>query len=537
MKEKRRFRLILNDDSDTLRRVPPPHTEEKVALAVDYLKGKHVDCLVWCVGEQQAYSYPAKKVESYFEKLDALDSSIFPRKNDLMYSLYKKGIDYLPLLIEEARRAGLSFVASFRMNDTHLKADPMSVLASRFWQERQHYRLWEITDGKTHYNACLDYSYPDVRNFYLTMIGEVIERYDIDGVELDCCRNPYFFQPSEAWEKRGILTDFLREVKRLLTEKGKQTGKELVLITRVPFGEERLRKGGMDIEAWLDNKLIDILVMSDLANNYNRKIEPYLTMAHKNGVLFYPCIEVDSDRYNPNFYDIITNPVAPWHHYNSSKIPRIVLVKRIRGIAQNFLGQKPDGLYMFNYPCVLNERKNNRYKDRKTFEFLTEPLNQIGEIEKLKGTSKLYTYWTECPISIETGRPAKYHQTINFLLLDPDVEEKGTRVILRFAEVAERNPNALSKYYQNPIVPPGRIRYAINGKVVDEKYIMRKQQPRGRILSDYLLRKHNMVEIDVPYGMLVCGDNNISFEVPGFPKAKDPYIYIYQLEIEVEGRQ
>ncbi|MCM8776827.1 MAG: family 10 glycosylhydrolase [Candidatus Omnitrophica bacterium] len=533
MEEKKRFRIILNDDSDTLRYIPPPHTEDKVALAVDYLKGTYVDCLCWCVGEQQAYSYPARKVESYFDKLDILDSKHFPRKNDLIYSLYKKGVDYLPLLIKESHKAGLSFIASFRMNDTHLKSDPQGVLASRFWQEHQQYRLWEITDGKTYYNAALDYSYPEVRNLYLTMISEVVERYNIDGIELDCCRNPYFFQPSEAWEKRGIFTDFMSEVKKLLMEGSRHKGKGLLLIVRIPFGEEKLKKAGIDLEALLGKKLPDILVMSDLANNYNRRIDKWLTLAHKNNVLFYPSIEADSDKTNPNFYDIITNPVAPWHSYNSPKMPEIV-VKKIRGIAQNFLAQKPDGLYIFNYPCLLNERGNNRYKDSKTFKFLTQPLREIGSPETLNGTSKLYTYWTECPIQIETGRPARYHQTVNFLLLDPDVEKREMEVIIRFAEVAERNPHAVGRYYQNPLVPPGRIKYAINGKLVDERYIRRKQQPRGRILSGYLLRKHNMIEINVPYGILVCGENSISFEIPGFPEARDPYIYIYQLEAEVK---
>lgn len=160
--------------------------------------------------------------------------------------------------------------------------------------------------------------------------------------------------------------------------------------------------------------------MSDLANNYNRNIGGYLEISHKNGVLFYPSIEADSDKNNPNFHDIITNPVAPWLNYNPPKTLEIV-VKKIRAMAQNFLSQKPDGLYLFNYPCILNERGNNRYKNRKTFEFLTEVLKEIGEPLKLKGKTKLYTYWTECPICIETGRLGKYHQTIKFLLLDPDI--------------------------------------------------------------------------------------------------------------------
>ena len=201
--------LIYNDDSDTLRRIPPPHTTEKIVRAVDYLKESQVDCLVWCIGEMQAYSYPAEKVESVFDKLDTLDSVHSPRKNDLMYNLYKKGVDYLPLLIRECRKAKLSFVAGFRMNDTHLKSNPRGILASRFWQEHQHYRLWEITDGKTYYNACLDYSFPEVRKLYLDMIEEVAERYDVDGIELDFCRNPYLFQPEAQAYFPGLSVVFV----------------------------------------------------------------------------------------------------------------------------------------------------------------------------------------------------------------------------------------------------------------------------------------------------------------------------------------
>jgi len=528
-------RIIYNDDSDTLRRIPPPHTEDKIAYAVNYMKKTQVDCLVWCIGEMQAYSYPAKRVESYFDKLKGMDSKHFPRQNDLMTILYKKGIDYLPLLIEECRRSGLSFVAGFRMNDVHLKSNPRGVYASRFWQEHQEYRLWEVTDGKTYFNACLDYSYPEVRNLYLTMVKEVAEMYDVDGIELDFCRSPYLFQPSEAWKKRNILTGFIRDVRRALEKAGREKGREIFLITRVPFGEDRLKNGGMDVESWLEKRLPDILVMSNLSNNYNTRIEPWLTMAHKKGVLFYPSIEADSDRTNPNFYQMITNPVAPWHSYNPPKTPEI-MVKKIRAMAQNFLHQKPDGVYTFNYPCILNERQNDRYNDPETFRLLTEPLSQIGKESTLRGTKKLYTYWTECPISVETGRPAKYHQTIKFLLLDPDVKKKDTKIVLRFIEIAGRNPHAEEDYRQDPIVPAGRIRYAINGKSVSEKDIKRTKRPEGRILSGFLLDRHQVVEIAVPYGMPVCGENSISFEMPGFPDARDPYIFIHQLEVEVSSR-
>lgn len=526
----RKWRVIFNDDSDTLRRVPPPHTEEKIALAIDYLKDTQVDCLVWCIADQVAYSYPSEKAESCFKKLESMDSAYWPRSKDLMFSLYQKGIDYLPILIEKCRRSDLGFVASFRMNDLHLKSDPQGLLASKFWQTHQHLRLWEIIDGKTYCNAALDYTSSEVRNLYRTMIAEVISRYDVDGIELDFCRSPYFFQPSEAWAKRGILTDFVASIRQLM----KKNGKGQLLIVRVPFGEARLKKAGIDLAAWLNKRLADVLVMSNLSNDYDLRIEPWRTLARKNRVLFYPSVEADPARYDRYSCELVSNPIAPAHNYVVPKTPEAT-VKRIRAMAQQFLSQNPDGIYLFNYPCILNERKNNRYKDRLTFRQLTEPLRQVGKIETLKGTAKQYTYWPELPISVETGRPPQYHQTIRFQLLDPDIRKAGTPVKLRFRQIACRNPHVGGKYRQNPILPAGVMQYSINGAPIEEELIVRQKQPGGRIPSGFTLKTHDLIEISLPAKRLVFGENCLAFEIPGFPKARDPYVFIYELEVEVGG--
>jgi len=57
-------RFIYNDDSCTLRTVPPPRTLDSIACALDYLKGTKGDCLCGCVGEQLAYAWPSKVIEN-----------------------------------------------------------------------------------------------------------------------------------------------------------------------------------------------------------------------------------------------------------------------------------------------------------------------------------------------------------------------------------------------------------------------------------------------------------------------------------------
>ena len=98
-------RIIYNDDTCTLRTAPQPHTVESVAHALDYLKGTQADCLCWCVGEQIAYAWPSEVIENIFE-LKERGGRLFAgweNDRDVMYTLYKQGIDYLPLLIARAQ--------------------------------------------------------------------------------------------------------------------------------------------------------------------------------------------------------------------------------------------------------------------------------------------------------------------------------------------------------------------------------------------------------------------------------------------------
>jgi hypothetical protein len=41
------------------------------------------------------------------------------------------------------------------------------------------------------------------------------------------------------------------------------------------------------------------------------------------------------------------------------------------------------------------------------------------------------------------------------------------------------------------------------------------------------------VELSLPGRELVDGMNALAFEVPGFPGTRDPYIYIYDLQVSV----
>lgn len=526
--------VILNDDSCSLRYIARPHSVDQISEPLRYLGGTAVTGLTWCMTSAGiAYSWPSKILESYYDRLAELHgpkdrkghedpAALIPADVDpgsLLVSLHRQGIDYLPILIERVREKGIRFFGSFRMNDCHHKSDPHGVLSSKFWQEHQDWRLWEVTDGFTYYNAAMDYSYPEVRERYRAAIHETLQWYDMDGIELDFCRNPYTFQPSEAWEKRQILSDFIAQVKADVDAAAQLRGRTMQLIVRIPFSQKMQRAAGMDVDAWIDNHLCDVLVMSCLANDYQQSIEPWASRCSEKGIAFYPTIEV--------------GPAHNAAHNHGTPQSTEDSIRRQRAAAQNFLGQGAAGIYMFNYPCQLYQSKRSDAE----LAALKELLNEVASKQALARKPKQYTYWTTLPIQLEARRPARFHQTVEMNIYDDDFADANTQVTISFRQAVRDNPHVEVFEYEKPrdVLPPGWVTYWLNEQAVAESSITRESQPAGRIISGFELPAHEKITLRVPPSAMKFGRNTLGFYIPKFPDKHDPYVMIYELLVTVNG--
>jgi hypothetical protein len=530
-------RIIYNDDSCTLRTAPPPHTVETLACALDYLKDTQVDCLCWCVGDQTAYAWPSKVIESFVD-LAAKGAQLcagWDFGRDVMYSLHGQGIDYLPHFIRRAHAQGLMFVASFRMNDTHIKSYPNSIFSPEFWKTHQHYRIWGATDGKSYYNAALDYSFPDVRTRYRDAIAEVLDMYEVDGIELDFTRSPYFFQPFEAWDKREILTQFVRDIGALLEKVAKERNRPQTLILRIPSRERVLRTAGIDARQWIKERLAPILVISELCGNFNQDIGDWRTWCREAGVLLYPAaFDGPAAAYNADFYSAqVRNPQGP-RHDGQVRFTDDEQIRLKRGAAQNLLAQQPAGIALFNFACWLAEGKNIMHTDPQAFQRVTSLLDELGSLDTLARKDKLYTFYMDLPIYVEANRPRRYDQTIPFLIRGADLPD--ATVTLRWRWIAEKNPHADGTFRQHPIVKPGLIKVYLNEREIPAAALQTAKAPAGRIPSGFQLKTHEIVALQVSGRDLRDGENTLAFEMPKPPHERDPYVYIYELDVEVTFR-
>ena len=512
------FRCILNDDGIGIQHVPPPHDASQVDGPIATLRGTPVDCFCWFIADEVAY-YKSDVLQTLYDLYGHREYRYTDTKgavNDLPYALYQRGIDYIPLMIDHAHDAAIAFFASFRMNDTHLKSDPQGMFAPDFWQQHPEYRLWGNTYNLSYYNAAMDYSFEEVRNRKLDAMEEVARKYAVDGIELDMGRNPYFFQPDEAWEKRDILTQFLVELRKRLDA----VGRPVQIMIRTLFAEDRLRFGGMDLRTWIEQGLMDYLCLTDLVNTFRADLAPWASLCQAHGIPMYPTLDGGTPYIDRrNFFDIFTNPNAPPHNYGAP----VDYTLTLRAAAQNFLSQEHvAGIYFFNHP------PRPFYSEPP--EFLTGAFDTLHR-------DKRYHFWKGLPLYVEAQRPARYHQTITFPVCGEDIGDPSSEVVLSFRQQAIAFPHAPRPYEQSSIVPPGLLKYTLNGEEIDESAITRHEQPAGRIHSGHTLRTHEKIEIRLPGTALCNGTNTLAFSMPKQAEIHDPYVYIFELDVEIRFRQ
>jgi len=112
-------------------------------------------------------------------------------QNRAISSLYKcyeeYHVDALQIYIDCMNKAGIRPWFSLRMNDCHFGGDPTSFLHSDMYYEELAAGHM-IGDPYGYYKYCFDFTYPRIRQAINGYISELVNKYDIFGLELDFMR-------------------------------------------------------------------------------------------------------------------------------------------------------------------------------------------------------------------------------------------------------------------------------------------------------------------------------------------------------------
>jgi hypothetical protein len=180
--------------------------------------------------------------------------------------LGQKGLDPYAIWIARCREKGISPWISMRMNDIHGVLDVNSPMHSEFWKAHPEY--WRVpgSESTEKRDRALNYGIPDVRRYNLSLIREYLERYDMDGLELDWMRWGFHFKPGHEQQGVEILNDIMREVRRMTRQWSAKRGHTIRVAARVPAVPEYARGLGMDGVAWAKEGLVDMLIPTPFFN-------------------------------------------------------------------------------------------------------------------------------------------------------------------------------------------------------------------------------------------------------------------------------
>ncbi len=262
------YPVTFNEDTHHFFIVRPAEemTEQGLRHFVDQYADTSITRILFCANGRRAF-YASDVWDRTWETPDSsADSSPFPELQ-LRYIqnskiLHAKGLDHLGIWLEQCKANGISGWLTTRMNDSHCSDDLDHFMHPPFWRDNPQY--WRIpeSDGHAWTERSFDFAHAAVRERHMTLLEEMFERYDFDGLELDWMRFGHHLRPGHEADDAHFLTEFTAQVRELADKWEKTRGHRIELSARVPARPSDSLDLGMDAVTWARDGLIDELVPS-----------------------------------------------------------------------------------------------------------------------------------------------------------------------------------------------------------------------------------------------------------------------------------
>ena len=280
-----------------------------------------------------------------------------------------EGVQPLDILIDESRKRDMLLIAGFRVNDGHGYRDlsqtaGITVAIEEVIKEHPDWELTELPNriaGDDYLPPYyLDFSSQGVRDFTIGVIKEVINRFDVDGIEL-CFRDVAYFPVGHGQEQAELMTDILRQLRAILDEKAKARNKGLLLGARVCCGIEECLDTGLDVTTWVGEGLVDYLSPQDVMwADFNFPLSEFGSLTDGSQCLLYPgLLPWSSQRARIQFQSIpVTSDTA-------------------RGYAHSCYQNRADGMSVYNH-CTVTRVYPFYPQLLQVFHELRDPIGAAG---------------------------------------------------------------------------------------------------------------------------------------------------------------
>ena len=313
--------------------------------------------------------------------------------------LLDAGVDWLAEAVKATREAGMAPWASIRMNDFHgaknIEGSFMNHPLLKNPEMRLKHGSYSPTIRNAYYRTPLNFEKAEVRAAMMAQIEEVVNDYDIEGLELDWLRNPNCCEPNASAGTIEMMNDWFREIRRLTQARAAKTGKPFPLGMRIPGRLETIKSIGLDIVTLCREGTIDFIGPSGFWCTAWEVPFDELRRAVGDGVALYGVIEDGANSLG-------------------SRSPEYNLTQRLRYIScspellnANAAGKLvlgADGIEWFNFFCTEQARLPGLTSDYAL-------LRGKQDLEGLRGRPKHYSFslwadfFTQLPFEIPCQLP------------------------------------------------------------------------------------------------------------------------------------
>jgi len=405
---KRRRRVIFNNDGDDIWAAGADTAEKFLAVRHTPLLNTHVDSIHYCTTQSfNKFTHDTRVAEIFRSR-----SGSFSGNN--LETFLDQETDGLRLSTEFARKHGLETIWTLRMNDIHdawtpqflsewKQRDPTRIMSTlkqtQKFQDRR--RLWSL----------VDFEHPDVEPRLLEIIEEVLQNYDVDGVDLDFLRAPIYFRTSYQGQpvtepQRHTLTRLVKRIRDIVLKQSVAQGRPFLLSARVPSTVALCHGIGIDIRAWLEEQLLDVMTLGGGYVTFDVPVAELIALGHQYGLPVYPCLSQSGLMQRPPRGTTEKQPPEAWF-----------------GAASRLWSEQADGIYTFNlFPGPGTEH------DR---QYAEQVLSTIGSPEKLGSSTIQYAisdagwwmpshYWSKdaadfsaaLPLPLKPGEYTRTYMTV-----------------------------------------------------------------------------------------------------------------------------
>ncbi|MFH1008839.1 MAG: hypothetical protein V1800_15295 [Candidatus Latescibacterota bacterium] len=340
-----------------------PYSAKAIHLFVDLLADSGVDTFLINPNSQVAW-YPSRAIPTVLDRYVRDDLSVDAAdiwwSTDLLnpaLDLKEAGVDWLAEAIGHCRKRGISPWVSIRMNDPHL-GHPY--LRSPLYQD-----------------GLLNYERHEVRDYYFSLIREVVEAYDSAGLELDWLRCSTCCPPPASQKHVDMMTAWFSEIRNLSEAKARQTGRRFPLGMRIPGDYRKMRGIGIDVEILVKDGLLDFLCPTNFMNTSWDMPHDRLRAEFGQEVTIYGVTEL-----------MVNELMVVSRELDKATAPYVCTSQpALRGNAAGKLVLGADGMQQYNLFVADQTRK---FHDVPGLSGQYAGLGNLHDLEALRGQSKHY---------------------------------------------------------------------------------------------------------------------------------------------------